>query len=182
MVGLHLPQALSSLRGRIQPPLFTDVFLTMPGHNLLNYLWNEWASCKTGPLICQSKWTDTGSPLHMNLQAANFQRCERVFVCPNTKVSSHVWTVTCVHPLQVVMLLCTLLYSPIQSGLPRWLSGNESACQCRRCRFGPWEGEDSLDEEMITHSSILAWEIPWTEEPGGLQSMGSQKSQTGLSC
>ena len=38
--------------------------------------------------------------------------------------------------------------------------------------------EDSLEEGMITHSSILAWEIPWTEEPGGPQSMGSQKSQT----
>ena len=34
---------------------------------------------------------------------------------------------------------------------------------------------------MATHSSILAWEILWTEEPGGLQSMGSQKSQTQLS-
>ena len=34
---------------------------------------------------------------------------------------------------------------------------------------------------MATHSSILAWEIPWTEEPGGLQSMGLQKSQTQLS-
>ena len=31
---------------------------------------------------------------------------------------------------------------------------------------------------MATHSSIFAWEIPWTEEPGGLQSMGSQKNQT----
>ena len=38
--------------------------------------------------------------------------------------------------------------------------------------------EDPLEEEMATHSSILAREIPWTEEPGGLQSMGSQKSQT----
>ena len=37
--------------------------------------------------------------------------------------------------------------------------------------------EDPLEKEMATHSSILAWEIPWTEEPGGLQSMGSQKSQ-----
>ena len=36
-------------------------------------------------------------------------------------------------------------------------------------------GEDSLDEEMATHSSIYAWRIPWTEEPGGLQSMGSQR-------
>ena len=40
--------------------------------------------------------------------------------------------------------------------------------------------EDSLEEEMTTHSSILAWEIPWTEELGRLQSMGSQKSQTQL--
>ena len=35
--------------------------------------------------------------------------------------------------------------------------------------------EDSLEEEMAAHSSILAWGIPWTEEPGGLQSMGSQR-------
>ena len=35
--------------------------------------------------------------------------------------------------------------------------------------------EDPLEEEMATHSSILAWRIPWTEEPGGLQSMGWQK-------
>ena len=34
---------------------------------------------------------------------------------------------------------------------------------------------DPLEKEMATHSSILAWKIPWTEEPGGLQSMGSQK-------
>ena len=35
--------------------------------------------------------------------------------------------------------------------------------------------EDPLEEEMATHSSILAWEIPWTEESGGLQSMGLQR-------
>ena len=35
--------------------------------------------------------------------------------------------------------------------------------------------EDPLEGEMATHSSVLAWEIPWTEEPGGLQSMGSQR-------
>ena len=38
--------------------------------------------------------------------------------------------------------------------------------------------EDSLEEEMATQASILAWRIPWTEEPGGLQLMGLQKSQT----
>ena len=41
--------------------------------------------------------------------------------------------------------------------------------------------EDTLEEEMAIHSSILAWEIPWTNEPGGLRSMKSQKSQTRLS-
>ena len=35
--------------------------------------------------------------------------------------------------------------------------------------------EDSLEKGMATHSSILVWRIPWTEEPGGLQSMGSQR-------
>ena len=41
--------------------------------------------------------------------------------------------------------------------------------------------EDPLEEEMATHSGILAWETPWTEEPGGLQSMGVAKNQTQLS-
>ena len=40
--------------------------------------------------------------------------------------------------------------------------------------------ENSLEKEMATHSSIFAWESPWMEKPGGLQSMGSQKSPTGL--
>ena len=39
-------------------------------------------------------------------------------------------------------------------------------------------GEDPLEEEMTTHSSILAWKIPWTEESGRLQSLGSKKSRT----
>ena len=36
--------------------------------------------------------------------------------------------------------------------------------------------EDPLEKEMATHSSILAWKVPWTEKPGGLESLGSQKS------
>ena len=38
--------------------------------------------------------------------------------------------------------------------------------------------EDPLEKEMVTHSSILAWRIPWMEEPGGLQSTGSKESDT----
>ena len=41
--------------------------------------------------------------------------------------------------------------------------------------------EDTLEKKMATHSSVLAWRIPWTEEAGGVQSMGLQKSQTELS-
>ena len=50
---------------------------------------------------------------------------------------------------------------------------NLPAVQETRVRFLGWE--DTLEEEVAPHSSILAWEIPWTEEPGGLQSMGSQR-------
>ena len=38
--------------------------------------------------------------------------------------------------------------------------------------------EDPLEKEMVSHSSVLDWRIPWTEQPGGLQSIGSQKSDT----
>ena len=42
-------------------------------------------------------------------------------------------------------------------------------------RVGSQGRENPLEEGMATHSSVLAWGIPWTEEPGGLQSMGSQR-------
>ena len=54
--------------------------------------------------------------------------------------------------------------------------GEELACQCRRYnRLGPLGGEDPLEECMATHSSIIVWRIPRTEEPGGLQFRGSQR-------
>ena len=60
-------------------------------------------------------------------------------------------------------------------GLSWWLRGKESVCQCRDVDLIPGL-EDTLEKEMVTHSSILAWGMPWTEEPGELQSMGLQKS------
>ena len=53
--------------------------------------------------------------------------------------------------------------------------------QCRRCGFDPWVGKIPLEKGMATHSSILAWRIPWTEESGRLQSMGVSNSRTQLS-
>ena len=55
----------------------------------------------------------------------------------------------------------------------------KSACSARDLGSVPGL-EDALEKGMATHSSIVAWRIPWREEHGGLQSMGSQ-SQTGLS-
>ena len=43
-----------------------------------------------------------------------------------------------------------------------------------RCGFNPWLETIPWSRNMATHSNILAWRIPWTEEPGGLQSKGSQ--------
>ena len=58
-------------------------------------------------------------------------------------------------------------------GLPWWLSGRESACSARD--LGSISGLGRLEEGMATHSSVVAWRIPWTEEPGGIQSMGVAK-------
>ena len=44
----------------------------------------------------------------------------------------------------------------------------------KRCGFNPWVGNIPLEEGTATHSRILAWRIPWTEEPGSLRSIGSQ--------
>ena len=53
----------------------------------------------------------------------------------------------------------------------------EPACQCRRNETWVWSlgQEDPLEMGLTTHSSLLAWRIPWTEKPGGLQSIGSQR-------
>ena len=63
----------------------------------------------------------------------------------------------------------------VNKGLLSGASGKEPSwqCRCKRCEFDPWE--DPLGEGMATHSSMLTWRIPWTEEPGGLQSMGSHR-------
>ena len=64
-----------------------------------------------------------------------------------------------------------------------WVTGNSSlVAQMVKCLPTMWETqvrslgwEDPLDKGMATHSSVLAWRIPWTEEPGGLQSVGLQR-------
>ena len=60
-------------------------------------------------------------------------------------------------------------------GLPRWLSGKESMQESQETPVQSLGQEDALEEGMATQSSILAWRIPWTEEPGGFQFIRSQR-------
>ena len=82
--------------------------------------------------------------------------------------------------LQAFRCCCCCLLIPFR--IPRWLSGKESISNAGDEEMWVWflSGENPLEEEMATHFSILAWEIPGREEPSGLQSMGSQKSWTRL--
>ena len=67
-----------------------------------------------------------------------------------------------------------LSYSMMKGGFPCGSDAKESTwMQETRAPSLGWE--DPLKEDMATHSSILAWRIPWTEQPGGLQSMASQR-------
>ena len=85
-------------------------------------------------------------------------------------------------PLHMEKRLNSPSFLEILKGLlhPWWLSSKESACSTGdvEVRVQSLGQEDPLEEEMATHSSILASEIPWTEEPDGLQSMGSQELDT----
>ena len=65
----------------------------------------------------------------------------------------------------------------IHLGFPDGSVGKKSACNAgdQETWVRSLGREDSLEEEMAMHSRILAWEIPWTEEPGGLQSKESQR-------
>ena len=68
-----------------------------------------------------------------------------------------------------------LFTSLLSSGLPWWLKKVKRLPTLQETRVQSLGQEDPLEKEMATHSSTLAWRIPWTEESGGLQSMGSQR-------
>ena len=95
---------------------------------------------------------------------------------------------------KVIYCMIPLIWQSLKDHktFPGGATGKELACQSRRhkrCGFHPWVQKLPwrrkwqppavfLEKEMATYSSILAWRIPWTEEPGRLHSMGSQQSDT----
>ena len=78
--------------------------------------------------------------------------------------------------LQIRLTNCSDLY--LSLGFPGGAKGKEPALQCRRLKrqeFDPWLGKIHWRRTRQPFSSTLVWRIPWTEEPGGLQSRGSQR-------
>ena len=75
---------------------------------------------------------------------------------------------------------CFLKRRNLFSGLPWWLNGKESTCQYRRHRFDPWSGKIPWRRKLQPTPAFLLGKSHGTEEPGRLQSMGSQKSQEQL--
>ena len=84
-------------------------------------------------------------------------------------------------PSNIKGLSCTNQLRQIGATYSKWdfpgvTSGKEPVCQCRKQTRARFLGqEDPLEKGMATHSSILAWRIPWTKEPGMLQFIGSQR-------
>ena len=76
---------------------------------------------------------------------------------------------------QVLLLICVIhgTVDPLASLVAQTVKRLPAV---QETQLGSLAWEDSLEKEMATHSSILAWKIAWVEEPGGLQSMGSQRA------
>ena len=69
-------------------------------------------------------------------------------------------------------------YQECVSQVAQWWNNMPAMQETQETRVWSLGWEDPLEKEIASHSSILAWEIPWTEEPGGLQFMGSQRDTT----
>ena len=110
----------------------------------------------------------------------SFQRLGRALLCPK-RIISHSFSTT---SLCSTVDHCTSLdrnrfYSCYcLAHFPGGLAVKNPPANAGNAGFDPWVGEDPLQKEMATHSSVLAWEILWTEKPSRLQSVGLQKSRT----
>ena len=132
-------------------------------------MWHSWAS-EPVPII------DSGSPYHCRLTTLLGPDVSAVlggkasFGERKVKVSRENTLPLSSQGLSAVLTVKT-------RGFPGGARGKDPVCQCRRCGLEtsvPGWGR-SLEEGVATHSSILAWRIPWIEKSGGLRSMGSQR-------
>ena len=81
---------------------------------------------------------------------------------------------SCLWRIQICLCRCLFMCVYVY-GLLRWHNGKEPACKCRRHGFDLWVGKIPWRRKWQPAPVFHAWRIPWTEEPRGLQSMGSQR-------
>ena len=133
---------------------------------------------------------DTGSPPHTETNVRNYHISHLFFKGPSTFLLNCPFPIKKVDKLSNLISFLGFLFScdiPVDVMLKVKKCVYRSSCwaslqfiarihlQCGRPGFDPWLGMIPLEKGMPTHSSLLAWRIPWTEEPGRLQSLGSQK-------
>ena len=99
--------------------------------------------------------------------------------CPLSKQKhSHIWF----QDSKSIRVICPLWYEvenrEITSQVAQWWRIFLPMQEMQETRVRSLSWEDPLEEEMATHSSTISWKIPWTEEPGGLQTMRSQRDTT----
>ena len=97
----------------------------------------------------------------------------KAIVCDDGK-----WTEGSEHPLSILAHFWKVWHTPWSSQMAQWIKTPPAVQEMQVPSLGQ---EGLLEEGMATHSSILAWRIPWTEETGGLQSTGSQRVRHGWS-
>ena len=157
---------LTSARGRIMTPAMCSLFALVPEANQLTS-----QSRKTGCLLCMGSFVQffifscniSGHPL-------STKHCSGL-EWHWTWISSFHRTYSERKGQEISKQISQLDKFRIWSVIPSGSADKESACQCRRyksLRLDSWVGKIPLEKEMATHSSILVWKIPWTEEPGGL--------------
>ena len=116
-------------------------------------------------------------PFWNSLLSPTLSHSSRLIQSPCLSFMSHTAKSCWLSILRMVMEVSMLLFpyiSPSPWGFPGGSEVKVFACNVGDLGLIPGSGRH-LEKKMATHSSILAWRIPWTEEPGGLQSTGSQR-------
>ena len=158
--------------------------------------WTPGVGDGQGGLVCCDSWASKESDTTEILNWTELMHVLGKALYENSALASQffcatktAWKIVIEHLITFLLAILHTLYS---SFLRLWITveyffalvfpigptSKESACQCRRpneTRVQYLGREDPLEEEMTTHSSILAWRIPWTEGPGGLPSTGLQR-------
>ena len=79
------------------------------------------------------------------------------------------------HHDEVITLSSSLRPHQVEKGVSLVVQWQRICLQCGRCWLDPWVRKIPLEKEIATHSSILTWEIPWTDEPSRLEPVGLQR-------